>query len=103
MLEDQFRLSCLVEVDSAVDIPVYVDAAWSGNPSLTDTPRVRVLLPSEPPYYTSIIFSLLSPADFGNYELMVQVIPEIGYSVYESAQLVYNLEFSTGRLIFQLL
>ena len=76
---------------------MYVDAVWSGNPSLTDTPRVTILAPSESPYFTSIIFSSLTPADFGNYELMVQVIPEIGYSVYESAQLHYILEFSTSN------
>ena len=97
--QGHFRLSFLIEVDSSVDTPVNVDARWSGNPSLSDSPRVSITSPTVVPYSTSITFASLVSSDFGDYQIAVVVIPESGHGVCGSLQLLYRFRFSTSELM----
>ena len=71
---DAFTLSFLIEVDPAVDVPVDVEAEWSGNPSVLDAPRVTVRpTPSQAPYLSTLVFNSIKPSDLGDYSLSVVV------------------------------
>ena len=73
---DQFEMSCLITVDAAVDTPVSIDTVWSGNPSLSDSPRVTISPATEEPYISTVRFTSLKPTDFGEYQVAVQVNPK---------------------------
>ena len=83
----------MIKVDPAVDTPVEVEALWSGNPSLSDSPRVTVQpVPlAEPltlgtPYLTSITFTSITPRDLGEYELTVRVGARSGWGIIDSSE-----------------
>lgn len=70
-----FSISFVIVVDPrVVDVPLNVEAVWSGNPSLLDKPRVTVQpTSSQPPFFTSLIFTSIKPKDLGEYSLSVVV------------------------------
>ena len=84
---DHFTVSCLIKVDPAVDTPVEVEAVWSGNPSLSDSPRVTVQpVPLGTPYLTSITFTSITPHDLGEYKLAVRVGARSGEGIIDSSE-----------------
>lgn len=70
-----FSISFLIVLDlRLIDVPLNVEAVWSGNPSLLDKPRVTVEpTASQPPFLTSLIFTSIKPRDLGEYSLSVVV------------------------------
>lgn len=69
---NSFVVSFLIDVDPSVDIPLEVEAVWSGNPSLLEAPRVTIEpTTSYTPYLTSLVFDSIKPSDLGEYSLSV--------------------------------
>ena len=92
-------MSFLIEVDSAVDVPVEVEAEWSGNPSVLDAPRVTARpTPSQAPYLSTLVFTSIKPSDLGEYTLSVVVsVPREG--VVDSAPVDVSMTLAVGENI----
>lgn len=96
---DSFIVSFLIEVDPAVDIPLEVEALWSGNPSLFDAPRVTIEpTTSHVPYLTSLIFDSIKPHDLGEYNLSVVLVSTREW-VISSAELQMSMSLSLGKYV----
>ena len=97
---DSFTLSLNVEVDPAVDVPLPVLAVWSGNPSLSDTPRVTPgSTPLQPPHTATLVFSSIKPRDRGQYTLTVTISNGSRVGVVGSSPLELNVTLSFGKII----
>ena len=95
---DHFTVSCLIKVDPAVDTLVEVEALWSGNPSLSDSPRVAVQpVPLGTPYLTSITFTSITPRDLGEYELTVQVGARSGEGILDSSEVHLTVSVTLSK------
>lgn len=96
---DSFIVSFLIEVDPAVDIPLEVEALWSGNPSLFDAPRVTIEpTSSHVPYLTSIVFDSIKPHDLGQYNLSVVLVSPREW-VISSAEVQVSMSLSLGKCV----
>ena len=99
-LDYYFTLSFLINVDPAVDTPVEVEAVWSGNPSLSDSPRVAVKpVPLRKPYLTSIEFASIVPRDLGEYNLTVRAGTRSTVDILDSLEVRHTASISEYRHI----
>ena len=98
-LSNHFKLAYAIELDSSVvDTPIKIVANWSGNPSVSDSPRVSIAPPTMAPYTTSITFASLISTDFGDYQITVVVIPTYyGDYVLGSAEVLYRFSLSLSE------
>ena len=97
IVHDAFTLSFLIEVDRAVDVPVDIEAEWSGNPSVLDAPRVTTRpTPSQAPYWTTLVFTCIKPSDLGEYTLSV-VVSVLREGVVGSAPVDVSMTLTVGE------
>ena len=94
-----FSISFLIVVDpTVIDVPLNVEAVWSGNPSLLDKPRVTVEpTASHPPYFASLIFTSIKPQDLGEYSLSVVVGVSEREGVVSSDEVEVPMTLSLGE------
>ena len=75
---DTLILTCIVQVHSAVDTPIAVNAFWSGNPALSESPRVTLdPIPTEASYASQVTFASLKSSDTADYVCSVRVISSV--------------------------
>ena len=92
---DSLVLTCLVELDAAVDTPITVTTQWSVTPS---PPRVTVVPASRvAPYNSSIHFSSLKSSDTGTYVCTVQVTSVGNSNVIASLPTSHSIDISAGE------
>ena len=72
---DTLILTCIIQVDSTVDTAIVVSAFWSGNPSLSESPRVVLnRISTEASYASQVTFTSLKLSDTADYLCSVRVI-----------------------------
>ena len=76
---DSLTLTCIVEIDPAIDTRVAITSQWSGHSSLTNEGRRVVVSELEgiSPSYTSVVtFTTLKSIDSGSYVCSAKVVPD---------------------------
>ena len=100
---NSFDVSFLIEVDPAVDVSLDVSAVWSGNPALSDSPRVMPQPSStQEPYITTLAFSSIKPSDLGVYILTVQLNANSLEGVVSSDPVELEVTLSFGKVYINL-
>lgn len=97
-----FTLTCLIELDPAVDTEVEVTALWHGHSLISNSSRVAVSQPAaQPPYFTSLTFSPLLQNDMGTYVVTVQVLPTTTdvSEVWKSSEVHVSMHLSTSKYV----
>ena len=76
---DSLTLTCIVEIDPAIDTRVAITSQWSGHPSLTNEGRRVAVseLEGVSPSYTSVVtFTTLKSVDSGSYICSARIVPQ---------------------------
>ena len=90
-------------MDPAVDVSLEVSAVWSGNPALSDSPRVMPQPSStQEPYITTLAFSSIKPSDLGVYILTVQLNANSLEGVVSSDPVELEVTLSFGKVYINL-